>query len=159
MSAIISSCGRYRYVLTRHIPQHVNFNAPTKVLFIMLNPSTADDKLDDPTIRRCISFAQRERATEMTVVNLFALRATDPKELSIHPNPVGPLNDHYLREQMREHEGSLIIAAWGANKFAYDRAYKVRSMFEDRLWCLGQTKSGAPKHPLYLPGDSKLVAI
>ena len=78
---------KYRYRLYRSIPQVVRWIKPC--LFIMLNPSTADESKDDPTIRRCVSFANRELCTSLTVVNLFSLRATNPKELSIADDPEG----------------------------------------------------------------------
>lgn len=95
-SAEISPCGQYRYKLMRSILQVVGWDKPA--LFIMLNPSTADADIDDPTVRRCIGFAKREMCSSLTVVNLYALRATDPRQLMKHQNPVGPLNDQWLAE-------------------------------------------------------------
>ena len=95
MSAIISPCGRYRYVLKRNLPQAIRWVKPC--LFVMLNPSVADAELDDPTIRRCIGFAKREGCTELTVVNLFAYRSTDPEGLLIQTrDPIGDMNDAYI---------------------------------------------------------------
>lgn len=152
--AVISQCGQYRYVLTREFP------TPGKcreALFIMLNPSTADEMLDDPTIRRCLGFAKREGCTRLTVINLFALRATDPGELKRHTDPEGPDNDVYLEGAVEHHQeaGGLIIAAWGAHPFARRRAEYVMNRIGP-VQCLGTTVSGAPKHPLYLPNDAEL---
>lgn len=155
MSAIISECGQYRYALTREADDAFSTRGPA--LFIMLNPSTADATLDDPTIRRCRGFARTWDCNGIVVANLYALRATDPVELWKHPDPVGPLNDHYLRNLAREHE--TIVCAWGANARP-DRVMQVRAMFNGwhhRLMCLGVTKDGSPRHPLYVRADQPLV--
>lgn len=154
MSAVISDCGRYRYKLTRQIPQPIRWVRPC--LFIMLNPSTADAEQDDPTIRRCIRFAKREGCTRLTVVNLFALRATDPMELRKAEDPEGPFNDGYLLGAIEEHlKTGVVVAAWGADPFATRRAEWLRNQIPP-IECLGITKSGAPKHPLYLRSDAPL---
>lgn len=157
MTAEISECGKYRYVLTRKINSPLRWVRPA--LFIMLNPSTADASQDDPTIRRCISFAQREGCTELTVVNLFALRATNPKELLIHPDPVGPLNNERLKEQIEKHTNSLIVAAWGAHKFAQERGTLLKFIWSPQFLCLGMNKDGSPKHPLYVKSDAPLIEL
>ncbi len=160
MNAVISPCGTYRYVLTRKIPSVLRWVKPA--LFIMLNPSTADAVQDDPTIRRCISFAEREGCTQLRVVNLFALRATDPRELATHEDPIGPENDSFLRSEILVSNavGGLIVAAWGANKFAKDRACSVVDNFHQLpLMCLGNTKDGSPRHPLYVKSDQSLLFL
>jgi hypothetical protein len=124
----------------------------------MLNPSTADEVQDDPTIRRCISFAKREGYTYMTVVNLFALRATNPKELLSHPDPVGPLNDQRIKEMIDEHKNGAVVAAWGAHPFAKKRAEEVKKKFGPFL-CLGTSKNGSPRHPLYLKLDQPFLEL
>lgn len=156
MTALISPCGKYRYVLTREIPQPVRWVKPA--LFIMLNPSTADATKDDPTIRRCIAFAKREGCTKLTVVNLFALRATDPKQLKLHKDPIGPENDRVLDDQLLYHKNTsgIIVAAWGAHRFAFDRADYVASIYGGDLKCLGTTAKGDPRHPLYIRSDQPL---
>lgn len=154
MFAEISECGQYRYVLTRKIPSILRWNRPA--LFIMLNPSTADAVQDDPTIRRCVGFATREGCTELTVVNLFALRATDPKMLLNHPDPIGPYNDRRIEEQVKKHRTTgIIIAAWGQHPMANDRAYEILKKYSP-IQCLGTTKNGYPRHPLYLKKDAEL---
>ncbi|NRR28852.1 DUF1643 domain-containing protein [Oxalobacteraceae bacterium] len=154
MSAIISACGQYRYQLTRE-PQQSYPTAGT-ALFIMLNPSSADAALDDPTIRRCRGFAKAWDCNGITVVNLYALRATNPADLWKHPDPVGPDNDMYLAAMIREYE--TIVCAWGANAKP-ERIVQVRKMFHrlSRPMCLGTTKGGAPRHPLYIRADQPLV--
>ncbi|WP_353192150.1 DUF1643 domain-containing protein [Pandoraea pnomenusa] len=155
MSAIISQCGQYRYTLTRE--PHDAYTTRGTALFIMLNPSTADASLDDPTVRRCRGFARTWDCNGIVVANLYALRATDPAELWKHGDPVGPLNDLYLRELAAKHE--TVICAWGTNARP-DRVQAVREIFGGRmhrLMCLGVTKDGSPRHPLYVRGDQQLI--
>jgi hypothetical protein len=151
--ATISPCGTYRYTLDRV------WDASLPIaLFIMLNPSTADASEDDPTIRRCISFAKREGCGALTVVNLFALRSTDPGALTAHPDPVGPDNDLHIALALGK-QPEIVIAAWGAHSFARARAEAVTSILA-LTWqvnCLGVTKDGDPRHPLYVRGDAPLI--
>jgi hypothetical protein len=148
-TAQFSECGKYRYTLTRSL---VSRFADWHVLFIMLNPSTADENFNDPTIRRCLSFAERGKYSQLTVVNLFALRATDPKELKTHSDPIGQFNDEAIWDMVRKHRKENIIAAWGANKFAQERAIEVKKKFGP-FQCLGVNRDGSPKHPLYIKSD------
>lgn len=154
MTAIISPNGQYRYTLTRPISQAVRWVRP--MLFIMLNPSTADATLDDPTIRRCRWFASREGCTKLTVVNLFAYRATDPGKLITAADPIGPDNLYHLGQQIEAHKLGIVVAAWGSHP-AKSR-FHLNDYFLDRgpIWCLGKTKNGDPKHPLYLKKDTPL---
>lgn len=152
--AVLSDCGRYRYTLTRRWAP----GAP--MLFVMLNPSTADASMDDPTIRRCIGFAKREGCGALEVVNLFAFRATDPAALSTATDPIGPDNDRHIVEAAVR--GGVIVAAWGASVPAAlrTRPAQVGRLLREtrlRLWCLGMTSGGAPRHPLYVRGDAALV--
>lgn len=154
MSAIISECGQYRYQLTRPPEGHPD---KTTALFVMLNPSTADASLDDPTIRRCRGFAKLWGCAGVTVANLYALRSTDPKALWGHDDPVGPHNDVYLSMLAREYKD--VICAWGANARAdrVEAAVRIFSNVGARLFCFGQTRSGAPKHPLYIAANQPLL--
>lgn len=154
LSAIISDCGQYRYTLHRTLESPLRWVKPC--LFIMLNPSTADAELDDPTIRRCISFAKREGCTELTVVNLFALRSTNPEYLLTAQDPVGPDNDQYIKEQVEKHQNGLIIAAWGSHKSISKRVSQVIPLLNN-AYCLGTNKDGTPKHPLYLASLTPLI--
>ncbi len=153
--AIMSPCLKYRYILRRKIRQPIRWNK--KCLFVMLNPSTADAFIDDPTIRRCIGFAKSWGCTSVTVVNLFALRATNPNELSANNDPIGPENNEHLLQEMNSHHvGGIIVAAWGAHKFATDRAsHFMGAYYHFNICCLGQTKFGAPRHPLYVRGNKE----
>lgn len=158
--------GPYRYWLERdwwtadmrdreRVPGQVDL-----LTFVMLNPSTADGEVDDPTIRRCIGFAEREGATAMHVMNLYALRATDPAELLTHPDPVGVGNDELLKSIPKHHTRFKTVVAWGAHKMATPERVSVltdaAAEVGTDLWCLGKTKSGAPRHPLYVKGDTPL---
>jgi hypothetical protein len=149
-SAIISECGKYRYDLRRSWGDGDGID----VCFVMLNPSTADDEVDDPTIRRCMGFARDMGATSLTVRNLFAYRATDPKELArIGPRQAtGSDNDRWLRGI----DSPIIVAAWGAwVPYGRDRTV-MREIFRGRpVVALGVTKSGQPRHPLYLPASAR----
>ena len=122
-------------------------------VFVGLNPSTADETQDDPTIRRCMGFAEAWGFSGMAMVNLFAVRATDPRDMLSHPEPVGPDNDMWLRETCT---GSTVIAVWGTRGDHLGRSGSVAHAIPG-LWCLGFTKAGCPKHPLYLPKDTKPV--
>lgn len=164
--AVISSDGLYRYSLTR-IWGPLMDPDPKVMLFVMLNPSTADADIDDPTIRRCIAFARREGATALQVVNLFAYRATNPADLLKVADPVGPANNDYIL--YAADAATWVVCGWGAQPIAQGRARIVTEGLRRRLatnpdipnigWslrCLGTTASGAPRHPLYIKGAQPL---
>lgn len=123
----------------------------------MLNPSTADATQDDPTIRRCVGFAEARSFTHLAVVNLFALRSTDPEMLAVDHDPVGPENDKWIQEEIAK--ARLVVVAWGAHQFARERAAHVLKMIPADLGpvCLGKTKAGYPRHPLYVPKAQEWV--
>lgn len=152
-TAVFDSPARtYRYLLTRIWDPSV---APAVVL--MLNPSTADALEDDATIRRCTSFARREGAGGLVVVNLFGFRSTDPRALLHHPDPVGRHNDAFVRQATSM--ASTVVCAWGAAAVAEARGREViRALTARRvpLRCLGTTAAGQPRHPLYLPKNAAL---
>src|SRR5436309_3459089 len=133
-AAVISPDGLYRYILTRR------WSAEGKtVVFIGLNPSTADDVRDDPTIRRCIGFAKSWGGSTLIMVNLFALRSTDPLALLRASDPVGPQNDSWLRSAV--HAADVSIAAWGVHGTLLGRADAVSTAYAGRLHALGLTKT------------------
>lgn len=162
--AVLDQTRTYRYRLTRGSASVVN-NPPT--LWVMLNPSTADETANDPTITKLLGFTSRwaheahQNRGELAVVNLFALRATDPKMLRVHDDPVGPKNDDWLTTAGRDtsRNGGRIVVAWGAHPFARRRARVVTGLLRTfgQLWCLGTTKDGSPRHPLYVPYSQPLV--
>jgi hypothetical protein len=145
-NAVISDCGRYRYRLQRVWEPGRAFP-----LFVMLNPSTADAEVDDATIRSCVRLSKSWGYGGIEVVNLFAWRATDPADLMKAASPVGPLNDEYIRDALAYCDFAL--CAWGAHKLAVRRGQTVAGIVRDSkefAHCLGTTKAGAPKHPLYI---------
>jgi hypothetical protein len=149
---------RYRYVLWRAWKAWSDARA---LVVIGLNPSTADERIDDPTIRRCLGFARREGCGQLVMLNLFALRATDPRVMQADAEPVGPRNDATIRcwagiDAIAGGPRPLVVAAWGVHGAHRDRALTVR-LLTPRLWCFGVTKDGHPRHPLYLRGDAPLV--
>ena len=154
-SAVISDCGKYRYSLTRTW----NDELP-KVMFVMLNPSTADAMKDDPTIRRCVGFANSWGYGGIIVVNLFAFRATNPKELLSEEHPIGGDNLYYMRKAYDKVD--KVVCAWG-NKPILRKWFQCKSFNEsvlvhfikDKSYYLELSKDGTPKHPLYLKKDLK----
>lgn len=155
-SATISDCERYRYELSRRwVPA---FTPPGSVCWVMLNPSTADAETDDPTIRRVMAFSKAFGFGGCVVVNLFGFRATNSRDLVAADDPVGPKNDFIAGFWIRHMP--LVIAAWGAHRLAKDREswfFKQTRQAGTDVRCLGVTKDGYPKHPLYLPSGSRLV--
>ena|ERR1700726_215647 len=155
-SASISPCGTWRYRLTRH------WAADYMLPFVMLNPSTADAEVDDPTIRRCMSFARREGAGGLVVVNLFALRSPSPVRLREVNDPFGPGNAAALKE-VEKYSIRLsvpIVCAWGAHGTFHGGNNAAVRIFQEagaHLVCLGKTKEGHPRHPLYVAADQPLV--
>jgi hypothetical protein len=149
--AVFNEARTHRYLLCRR------WSDGPVMTWIMLNPSTADAFADDPTIRRCISFARREGCGGLRVVNLFALRATNPRELRKHPDPVGPCADQMIDAQAG---GAYTVAAWGADATAIRRGRQVgRRLIAAgvSLSCLGVTSAGHPRHPLYVRSSALLT--
>lgn len=145
-TALISDCGQYRYRLTR------TWGTGPIAVMVMLNPSTADGTQDDPTIRRCVTFADSWRCGSLLVVNLYAWRATKRADLWLAPDPVRPDNDEYLQaaaSAARETNAPL-AGAWGASAAAARIAEVLALPGMERLTALALTKAGQPKHPLYL---------
>jgi hypothetical protein len=147
-SAVLSPCRTWRYALERR------WGTGPFVLFVGLNPSTADESVDDPTIRRCIGFAKAWGFGGLLMGNLFAFRATSPRDLCRALDPVGPDTDVWLGTLSVR--ASVVVAAWGAHPFALSRSEDVLALLGDDVCCLGTTKSGAPRHPLYLPKTAAL---
>lgn len=143
--------GAYRYLLWRTWDA-----ARPRQLWILLNPSTADAWHDDPTLRRCIHFSRAWGYGGLEVVNLFALRATHPRDLRTAMHPIGAENDRYLIGAARRAAG--IMAAWGAHGAYMRRDRAVLALLAPHaahpLHCLGVARNGCPRHPLYLPRDA-----
>jgi hypothetical protein len=152
-TAKLSADNVYRYRLGRRWGE----GAP--LLFVMLNPSTADARIDDRTIRRCMSFAKRDGFPAIDVVNLFAFRATFPRDLRSAKDPIGPENDEEIADALKR--AGQVIAAWGVSvpRPHAHRPARVLELLKERgaVWALRITPTGAPEHPLYIPGDAPLV--
>lgn len=138
----------YRYRLTRR------WNPGPVVAFIGLNPSTADETNDDPTIRRCIRFALSWGGGTLVMLNIFGFRATDPRDMKRAHDPVGPENDKYIVRAARE--ADIVVAAWGVHGSYLARDEEVLKILPLQPEALGVTKDGYPRHPLYVRGDTKL---
>lgn len=155
--ATFSDDRNYRYTLGRWWDSF----APSMTI-IGLNPSTADETVDDPTIRRCVHFAHRQGCGGIAMLNLFALRSTDPRAMeSFAGDPIGPENDRYLQTwcAMSIEGGGLVVAAWGNHGGHRNRSLHVREMLAENgipLYCWGLTDKKEPRHPLYLKGDTPL---
>jgi hypothetical protein len=150
---------KYRYTLKRQwaLPLGAKEDRGT-CMFLMLNPSTADASKDDPTIRRCVGFAQDWGFSGLLVTNLFALRSTDPDQLYVTPEPIGLGNDEVIVGAAKD--CGLVIAAWGTHGAFMNRGAQVLALLEKHnrpVHHLGLTAGGHPKHPLYLPKTAKSV--
>lgn len=155
--AKISDCGSYRYDLWRGW----DVRKP-ELRIIMLNPSTADASLDDPTIRRCMTFAEREGFGGIIVVNLFAFRATSPADMKTAPDPFGPEGSDVIEWALSSavRDDLPVLCAWGTHGAHRDRASTVMLSARGhgtRLVCLGVNKDGHPRHPLYVAGNQPFL--
>lgn len=158
-TAVFDPTRRYRYRLTRDwgTQRPLGSHVIGALGFVMLNPSTADEAVDDPTIRRCIGFAKGLGYGKLIVGNLFAYRATNPNDLlrvSVQV-AIGPENHQHLLNM--KFECDVIIAAWGTHKTVEAAEHDVRRLLEPKLWHLGLTSKGHPRHPLYLLGNTMPV--
>ncbi len=145
-TATYSDCERYRYQLTRVWDPHGD-----KALFVMLNPSTATEVQNDPTVERCERRARALGFGAFQVTNIFAWRDTDPRMMRAAGDPVGPQNDAVIVDGC--HWADRIICAWGAHGEHLNRGRAVEALLRATdlpLFHLGLTKAGHPKHPLYI---------
>jgi hypothetical protein len=141
-NAILSKGRKYRYVLSR-----IWDNSKEKIVFIGLNPSTADETIDDPTIRKCITYAKKWGYGGFYMLNLFAYRATEPGNMKMANDPVGEENDYYLDEYINK--VNIAICCWGNHGQFKSRSKQVLSKYNN-LYFLKLNKTGEPAHPLYL---------
>ena len=145
-AALYSPCMRYRYALTR-----IWDAEGARVLFVMLNPSTATEVQNDPTVERCERRARALGFGGFRVCNIFAFRATDPRVMRAAPDPVGPGNDAAITEGA--HWAAQIVCAWGTHGAHLGRGAAVEALLRATgkpLFHLGLSKAGHPKHPLYI---------
>ncbi len=155
-SAEFSDDRVYRYRLDRVWSEDIL----SRLIVIGLNPSTADEEANDPTIRRCISFAEREDCGGLVMLNLFAYRSADPSALRKVFDPVGGPRAHDVLVETCYPKGNIVVAAWGVPGVYMGRDRDVRAAMADMkrdLYVFGLTKGGFPKHPLYLRNDTPLV--
>lgn len=152
-SAQYSPDKKYRYVLHRDFS---SWKLPEACVFIMLNPSTATEMVSDPTVRRCEGFARDWGYKRLTVLNIFALRSTDPDVLYDHPDPIGPDNNIYLQNSSKD--AGVLVCAWGIHGKYLNRGQNVLKMLAHKKPCyLKLTQDGIPGHPLYLKGSLKPI--
>lgn len=142
---------KYRYALWRI------WDKRPPIAFIGLNPSTADEINNDPTVRRCINFVKRENAGGLIMLNIFAIRSTSPKILKdMGIEPIGDLNDYHLNHYCAMAE--RVVIAWGNHGKIGNRGHRVIDMLKTyNLWCFGYTNEGQPKHPLYIHANAELL--
>ena len=153
-TALFSSCMTYRYRLGRR------WGPGPLVAFVLLNPSTADEQREDPTVRRCIGFAQRVGFGGLELVNLYAYRVTQPEDLRRAGYPVGPGNDLHIEAAVRECE--RVLVAWGSHAQRQSRPQDVLALLRQlniEPYCLRLTRSGHPEHPLRLPHNCTLQVV
>ncbi len=152
-TARFSRDGVYRYELSRV------WNAGAEAInFLMLNPSTADETCNDPTVHRCVERGWRLGFSQVVVTNLFALRSTDPQALYSAPDPVGPRNDAAILRAARA--ARVVVVAWGEHGAWNGRSRRVTALLARHkisLFCLGTNRSGEPRPPLYLPYGAALT--
>ena len=161
--AVFSDCGLYRYSLWR------NWDDDLPLMhWVMLNPSTADHEYLDPTIKTCVRLAERDGYGGLFIYNIFALRSTNPRNLYNAKDPVGSNNDKLLQRiakevcdtQLYDASPAIMIAAWGTHGKLHDRGLEVMKLLESEcveVKCLGKTKEGYPRHPLYTRNDVKII--
>ena len=160
-SAVMADNDTRRYILTRRW----GMEGSKTLLFVGLNPSTANGERDDPTLRRLMRFSVTWEYGRLLVCNLFSLVSPHPNDLLGQPDPVGPLNDSTIHTAVRE--SSMVLAGWGSwpGSVSKDRwpevAERVKHVLKsgllgNEIHSLGQNADGSPKHPLYLPRNAKL---
>ena len=151
--ALYSDCWRYRYQLTR-----IWDDNGERALFVMLNPSTATERQNDPTVERCERRARRLGFGSFRVTNIFAWRETDPKAMMRAADPIGPDNNAAILDSVSW--ANRVVCAWGRHGAHLDRGFAVERLLRETrcpLFHLGLTKAGHPKHPLYIGYDRQLV--
>jgi len=148
--AVFSRNKKYRYKLIRTWDKQL-----AKIAFVMLNPSTADHKKDDPTITRCISFASDWGYGGVDIFNLFAFRSPYPEVLFAQKDPVGPRNRMHLKQALVEYE--QVICAWGNDGKRLNQEARFFELVNGlEVYCLKKNKTGSPAHPLYIPKTAKV---
>ena len=152
----------YRYFLRRPVDDDWRLSQKPPIAFLLLNPSTADEISDDPTVSRCRRYAAAWGFGEVIILNAFAFRATNPKIMRAQPDPVGPQNDTVIEQTAKilfSLEGSL-VCGWGNHGAFLNRGYTIRHMLRAYpAKAFPFTKTGEPGHPLYLRKDVELETL
>ena len=157
-SASFSPCRQYRYSLTRLFVAGAKLDRC--VAFVGLNPSTADEQADDPTIRRCVRFAKSWNYQGMVMLNLFGWRSTDPSVLKSISDPVGPSNDAAILDIAAAVD--RVVLCWGNHGTLHDRGKLVRAMLgrvRTPKYAFKLTAAGEPIHPLYQRADTEILRL
>lgn len=147
----------YRYLLDHAIDESVPSYARKTVVWVMANPSVANRTRLDRTLRRCRSFTQRLGGHHMAILNAFAFISQDPAGMLAAEDPVGPLNDATIERTVAREGVIAVIAGWGVLGTHRGRDKQLVEILRGRLSCLGLTKDGLPRHPLYLRADAPLL--
>lgn len=153
--AAFSQCGQFRWWLRRRW----NWTRLDEIAYIGLNPSTADEHTDDPTVARCIRRAMREHRTGMWMLNAFAFRATDPRQMLRQRDPIGKLNDRHILDVCKLDQVSEVVLCWGGLGRVLGRSAQLLELLQPvshKLRYLDLTSGGEPRHPLYLRNDLEL---
>ena len=161
---VFSEDRTYRYTLTRQWqagrPEGTTVPYQQGCMFVCLNPSTADEHQDDPTVRRCIGYAKAWGYDSLTLCNLYGLRSTDPWQLQHHPAPIGPENDEWLQYAAAAHHEAHtpVVCAWGNHGEYEGRGAEVAALLAETgpLHVLALNSTGHPLHPLYAHGSLEL---
>ena len=146
-SAEFSPCRKYRFTLLRTWDETKPY-----AMFIGLNPSTADEIENDPTVTRCINYAKSWGYGGLCMTNIFSYRATNPEDMIAEKEPIGDGNDDWILKSAKE--AGVVVAAWGDNGSHLGRSKQVRKLVPN-LHCLNLNTSGEPTHPLYQKADLK----
>lgn len=159
LPANFSPCRKWRYTLYRDLQEGQLFAPqPKRVQFVGLNPSTADEKKNDPTVRRCMNFARDWGFTAMWMTNVFGFRATDPRVMQQQEDPQGKDNTDWILDVAKI--ADLVVCCWGVHGDHMQWGQHIAAILINQnipIHCLGTTFNGQPKHPLFLPGHLKPV--
>lgn len=145
-----SPCEIYRYTLEHRWDDDTPAYARNTIAWLLLNPSTADTSSLDPTLRRCRGFSRAFGGGGMIILNLYAFRATLPRDMLDAADPVGPFNDYHIERTLRRDDIKMAIAGWGTHGGHLNRAANVLQAWPGRFHALAVNKDGSPSHPLYL---------
>jgi hypothetical protein len=152
-SCVFSSNRLYRYVLRHQCDDTKPIASPKRIAWIGLNPSTADELSLDRTLAAICRYSRRWGFSEVVMLNLFAFRATDPRDLKRAEDPIGPDNDHHLLTEVRKVQ--RVIACWGGHGRFLGRDRDVSDLLGVSFGCLLKNRTGTPHHPLYLKSSIK----